>query len=78
MLPLAPTEDEALVTAEEAGVASAGDLAYVADWDVLDEDWGVFMAYRIVNTQLTKLVCTHGIDVVIVGDEAGVRISTGH
>lgn len=78
MLPLSPTVDSSLITAEEARVATTGDLTNVADGDVLDEDGRVFAAHRVVYAQLAKLVVTHSVDIVIVSYKACVAIATSH
>jgi len=78
VLALAPTEDLAIVAAEETLVTTAGNLTDVSNRDFLYEDRRVFESYWVIDPKLAVFVSTHRVKVVVVGHEAGVPVAASH
>ena len=49
----------------------------MAHLNVFDEHGGVFESNRVIDSQLTKLICSHSVDVIIVCCKTSVAVSTG-
>ena len=74
-LALTPAVGRAVLSAQETLVATTSDLADMAHSDILDEHGRIFELQRVVNTELSMLIRSHRIDIVIVSHEAGVGVT---
>ena len=45
---------------------------------VFDQDGRVFESHRVINTQLSIIIGSHRVQIVIVGDEACVTVASGN
>ena len=76
--PFTPTIDRSLIIAEHADIPATSDLPDETGGNIFHQYGGVLEPHLVVNTELAALVRPHGIEVVLMGDEAGMLLTACH